>query len=45
MEILEALEDFQKAATDRNIRVEFKNVRGLQGPGRESAAPLFRDAG
>ena len=30
IEILEALEDFQKAATDRNIRVEFKNVRGLQ---------------
>lgn len=30
IEILEALEDFQKAATDRNIRVEFKNVRGLK---------------
>ena len=45
MEILEALEDFQKAATDRNIRVEFKNIRGLQEPGSVSAAPLFQDAG
>jgi MFS superfamily sulfate permease-like transporter len=29
-DILETLEDFMKAATDNNIRVELKNVRGLE---------------
>lgn len=29
-DILEELEDFMKAATDNNVRVELKNVRGLQ---------------
>jgi MFS superfamily sulfate permease-like transporter len=29
-DILEALDDFMKAASDRNIRVELKNVRGLE---------------
>lgn len=29
-DILETLEDFMKAATENNIRIELKNVRGLQ---------------
>ncbi|CAJ0872150.1 hypothetical protein AMST5_02390 [freshwater sediment metagenome] len=36
-DIMETLEDFMKAASDNNIRVELKNMRGLQQPAPEMA--------
>jgi MFS superfamily sulfate permease-like transporter len=36
-DIMETLEDFMKAASDNNIRVELKNMRGLRQPEREMA--------
>jgi MFS superfamily sulfate permease-like transporter len=32
IEILETFEDFQKAATERDIKIEYKNLRGLEPP-------------
>lgn len=37
-DIMETLEDFMKAASDNNIRVELKNVRGFQAPASMVAA-------
>jgi MFS superfamily sulfate permease-like transporter len=39
IEILETFEDFQKAAAARDIKVEFKNVRGIGAAGAKGAAP------
>ena len=36
-DIMETMEDFMKAASDNNIRVELKNMRGLQQPVPEMA--------
>ncbi|MEK4034009.1 SulP family inorganic anion transporter [Methylocystis sp. IM3] len=36
-DIMETLEDFMKAASDNNIRVELKNVRGLAAPAMVAA--------
>ncbi|QGM96192.1 SulP family inorganic anion transporter [Methylocystis parvus] len=38
-DIMETLEDFIKAASDNNIRVELKNMKGMAAPANNALAP------